>query len=96
MNETNEMWREVKEEQRAERARARDAAHGRLERLQKAGLVRVQWFTNEHCRIRQPHRRGSIQVDFWPGTGRWIAMGSGRSEGWNELMRYLDIPESHR
>lgn len=95
-SETNEMWREIREEQRAARARARDAAHGRLQRLEKAGLIKVERFSRDHVRIRQPQRRG-IQVDFWPSTGRWLAMGYwGSRTDWDGLMRYLDIPESAR
>lgn len=95
MSETNEYWRDIKGARRDERAVARDAARGRLERLERAGLLTVRWFTADHVRLVARGRRG-IQVDFWPGTGRWTALGDRTRQGWDELMVYLEIPVTHR
>ncbi len=93
-SETNQMWRDIKAEIREERALAHTAARVRLERLRDLRIVELRWFTPHHVRITRAGRRG-IQVDFWPSTGRWKAMGGTGGHSWDELMKWLDVPERY-
>ena len=93
MSQTAEDFRALKRLEQAERSAHRDEHTRRLKALQKAGHVRLHWFTRDHVRITVPGRRG-LQTDFWPATARWRVLGtSGRaSEGWGELMEFLEVP----
>ena len=89
---TVETWRALKRIEQAERAAHRDEHTRRLKALQKGGHVRLHWFTRDHVRITVPGRRG-LQVDAWPATMRWSTLGQGRaSQGWDELVRFLEVP----
>lgn len=65
MNETNEMWREVHEQQKLRRRSKRDFARHTLNDYVRVHGLTVCWYTPYHVRVTYKNRK----LDFWPSTG---------------------------
>lgn len=84
MNETTEMWRDVRHEQQAQRSTNRERGAFQL-------TSRGFKFESKNDGAHLVVKHGGRTVDYWPGPGKWIVRGSRRrGHGVFDLMRLLE------
>ena len=71
MNETNEMWREVKKHSQDKRERNRNNG---AKALRERDILFETRNSGAHLIV----YHNGLRVDYWPGTGYWIVKDGGR------------------
>ena len=78
-----ELWRDVRSESKARRARNRTGGAAALE---AAGID----FETKNMGAHLIVSVGGVVVDFWPGTGKWVARGNSRKgRGVKSLVKWV-------
>ena len=83
MGDMGEMYNDMKKESQKRRAGHREASP---EFLQKAGIPFEKKNNGAHLIV----EGCDCFIDFWPGTGKWIARNGKRGFGVKNLIRYVE------
>lgn len=79
MSEIGDLYRELRSESKAKRARNRDLS---LKLLRERGVTYTVKNGGAHIIV-------NGRIDFWPGTGLWIERGGARGRGVKDLLRHI-------